>query len=81
MRRRRSGRIQRRGTRGREGLSPMPMNPISSYTPGGHSSSGMPIAYEPVSMALTEDTFVPPSPAFHKLDRTTQPGDRPNSIA
>lgn len=81
MRRRRSARLQRRHTRGREGLSPMPMNPISSYTAGGHSPSGMPVAYEPVSMALSEDTFVPPSPAFHKLDRNTQPGDRPKSIA
>ncbi|KAF7776156.1 hypothetical protein Agabi119p4_4549 [Agaricus bisporus var. burnettii] len=81
MKKRRLRSFQRRVTRGREGLSPMPMNPVSSYTPGGQLPSSMPVAYEPVSMALTEDTFVPPSPAFHKLDRNMQPGDRPKSIA
>lgn len=42
--------------------------------------------YQPVSMALTEDTFVPPSPAFHGYSDTLRPGgkkiiDRPNSVA
>ncbi|EAU84781.1 hypothetical protein CC1G_00300 [Coprinopsis cinerea okayama7 len=41
-------------------------------------------AYEPVSMALTEDTFVPPSPAFHGYgggNGKLQPGERPKSVA
>ncbi|KAH6914912.1 aspartic peptidase domain-containing protein [Coprinopsis sp. MPI-PUGE-AT-0042] len=36
-------------------------------------------SYEPVSMALTEDTFVPPSPAFMHGSNKLQPGDRPKS--
>ncbi|KAI0693590.1 aspartic peptidase domain-containing protein [Cytidiella melzeri] len=50
-------------------MTPMPMNPTS--TASSASSVLMPgssePAYQPVSMALTEDTlFVPPSPAFSK---------------
>lgn len=60
------------------GMAPMPLNLRNSYiagSPGAHS-------YAPVSMALTEDTFVPPSPAFHGFDRKgLQPGDRPKSVA
>ncbi|KAF8204971.1 aspartic peptidase A1 [Pholiota molesta] len=60
------------------GMTPMPLNLRNSYiagSPGSHS-------YAPVSMALTEDTFVPPSPAFHGFDRKgLQPGDRPKSVA
>lgn len=43
-----------------------------------HSPSA-PHTYEPVSMALTEDTFVPPSPAFMHGSSKLQPGDRPKS--
>lgn len=42
-------------------------------------------AYQPVSMALTEDTFVPPSPAFHNGgsggSKARSFDDRPNSVA
>ena len=41
--------------------------------------------YEPVSMALTDDTFVPPSPAFHHSGRGGSKAqsfdDRPKSVA
>ena len=38
--------------------------------------------YEPVSMALTDDTFIPPSPAFHQRGLKGQPfDDRPKSVA
>ncbi|KAF4619165.1 hypothetical protein D9613_005082 [Agrocybe pediades] len=63
-------------------LESMPMNPRNSYIAGTPPSSHH--QYEPVSMALTEDTFVPPSPAFHKLGRDSTaltPGDRPKSVA
>lgn len=48
----------------------MPMNDTSSYiaddiTP---SSSIPPHTYQPVSVALSEDTFVPPSPAFYNSE-------------
>jgi saccharopepsin len=66
-----------RTPRGR--FSPMPMNPRNSYVPGVLPLSEQPHSYQPVSMALTEDTFVPPSPAFHKFDG--QLSDRPKSIA
>lgn len=63
--------------------SPMPMSvPRNSYIAGILEEQSQPHSYEPVSMALTEDTFVPPSPAFHKFDGTRlQSGDRPKSIA
>jgi len=76
--RKRRRRAQARVPRSRQ--SPMP--PINSYIAGvpqsaGHSQHSPSIhVYEPVSMALTEDTFVPPSPAFHSK---MQPGDRPKS--
>ncbi|KAF5388318.1 hypothetical protein D9615_000408 [Tricholomella constricta] len=58
-------------------MSPMSMNPGDPALP-----SNQPHVYEPVSMALTEDTFVPPSPAFHNFDgNTLRPGDRPKSVA
>ncbi|KAF9485360.1 aspartic peptidase A1 [Pholiota conissans] len=68
-----------RGDSDESGMGPMPMNLRNSYiagsSPGNHT-------YEPVSMALTEDTFVPPSPAFHGFDRKgLLPGDRPKSVA
>ena len=45
-----------------------------SYMDPSMQSPLKPHMYQPVSMALTEDTFVPPSPAFGK-------GDRPKSMA
>jgi saccharopepsin len=52
--------------------SPIPMNRSSNS-----SLRVQPHVYEPVSMALTEDTvFTPPSPGFHKLG-----GERPKSSA
>ena len=48
-------------------LRSVPVNDTSSYFAGETTPSpSIPLhAYEPVSMALSEDTFVPPSPAFH----------------
>jgi saccharopepsin len=48
-------------------LSTMPLNQTSSFSmssPGGDADAHG--VYQPVSMALTDDTFVPPSPAFQK---------------
>lgn len=83
MKKRRSRRHERvRSTRRvRGGMSPMPLNPVPSYIEGEQPSPSTPVIYQPVSMALTEDTFVPPAPAFHKFDSGVQPGDRPKSIA
>ncbi|KAF8222162.1 acid protease [Tricholoma matsutake] len=75
--RQRRRRVPARTPRGR--MSPMPMNPRHSYLPGVLPPPEQSHTYQPVSMALTEDTFVPPSPAFHKFDE--QPTDRPKSIA
>ncbi|KAG6821281.1 hypothetical protein H0H93_002391 [Arthromyces matolae] len=48
----------------------------------GLPSPTRPRMYEPVSMALTEATFVPPSPPFLSADETKLgPGDRPKSVA
>ncbi|KAF8974567.1 aspartic peptidase domain-containing protein [Flammula alnicola] len=60
------------------GMVPMPMNPRNTYVAGSPNS---PHTYEPVSMAFTEDTFVPPSPAFHGFGKGVQSGDRPKSVA
>ncbi|KAK0486964.1 aspartic peptidase domain-containing protein [Armillaria luteobubalina] len=62
-------------------MSPMPMNPRNSYVAGMPPVG--PHTYEPVSMAITDDTvFGPPSPAFHKFEGSTlRPGDRPKSLA
>ncbi|TFK43535.1 aspartic peptidase domain-containing protein [Crucibulum laeve] len=62
-------------------MSPMPMNTRNSYIAGVDPSHQPPHVYEPVSMALTEDTFIPPSPAFHLDGSKLQPGDRPKSVA
>ncbi|KAH9947244.1 aspartic peptidase domain-containing protein [Amylocystis lapponica] len=84
MCRQRTKRSRTRKMRGR--TSPLPMNPTSSFhsqtSPEAH-------VYEPVSMALTDDTFVPPSPAFSKPGfegGTLRAGDvgmgvRPKSVA
>ncbi len=46
------------------------------------SAGAQPHTYAPVSMAITEDTMVPPSPAFHQFEGSTlKPGDRPKSLA
>jgi hypothetical protein len=74
------GRMSPMPPRDPNSMSPMPMNPRNSYIVGGPQ----PHVYEPVSMAITEDTFVPPTPAFHSFDRKSgnlQPGDRPKSVA
>jgi len=64
----------------RSRMSPMPMNLRNSYIPG--TPPGQRHIYEPVSMALTEDTFVPPSPAFFGKDGgKLSPSDRPKSVA
>ncbi len=65
MFRRRAGKAKARKNPGR--MTPMPMNPTStsSFMDPGSGSVPEP-SYQPVSMALTEDTFVPPSPAFSK---------------
>lgn len=75
---RRRGRGARaRKTPGR--LSPMPMNNISARYPDYASPQEL-HTYQPVSMALTEDTlFAPPSPAFK--GESMRPGDRPKSVA
>lgn len=74
---RRRGRGARtRKTPGR--LSPMPMNITTTRYPD-YANPQEPHTYQPVSMALTEDTlFAPPSPAFKGESR---PGDRPKSVA
>lgn len=72
MWRRRSNRARRRVGLGRT-LTPMPGARTTSYDMSDMPSEE-PHQYQPVSMALTEDTFVPPSPAFSK-------SDRPKSVA
>jgi saccharopepsin len=61
-------------------MSPMPMNVRDSS-----ATAAEPHTYEPISMALTEDTmFVPPSPAFKKFNGSIKGGkgaDRPASLA
>lgn len=57
-------------------MTPMPMNPTSSFSMPTHNGEGH--TYQPVSMALTEDTFVPPSPAFQKEGSSKL---RPMSVA
>jgi len=57
-------------------LSPMPMGSVAAPSNSPRISDAVPPphTYQPVSMALTEDTlFVPPSPAFK--------GERPRSVA
>lgn len=82
---RRRGKARARRNPGRQSgaASPMPLQRTSSFgMPGG---SGDTHIYQPVSMALTEDTFVPPSPAFSKGGLREPSGlrmdDRPKSVA
>ncbi len=72
MFRRRSKKVRARTNPGR--MSPMPMNRTSSF--GLPSDPSPAHTYEPVSMALTDDTFIPPSAAFTKESKM-----RPNSVA
>lgn len=73
--RRRRSRARARKTPGR--MSPMPMGPATaSFSMASAAGEGH--TYEPVSMALTEDTFVPPSPAFQKEGASKL---RPMSVA
>jgi saccharopepsin len=69
---------------------PMPLGAMSSDTfipPPLESMQrySSPHDYEPVSMALTDDTFVPPSPAFRQSGNGVFKGrpldDRPKSVA
>lgn len=76
---RRRPRATARKTRGR--MSPMPLNRTSSFV---DSNAPQPLhTYEPVSVALTEDTlFTPPTPAFHTVEHNAlQMGHRPKSVA
>jgi len=58
-------------------LRSMPMNDTSSYIAEDTASTASPSVplhtYEPVSMALSEDTFVPPSPAFYNSQQKMRP--------
>ncbi|KAF8812440.1 aspartic peptidase A1 [Phlegmacium glaucopus] len=75
--RRRNARAIPRIPRSRS-LRTTPLNHTNFYAAETLSPS-TPHVYEPVSMALTEDTFVPPSPAFYNSG--LQPGDRPKSYS
>ncbi|KAI0660918.1 acid protease [Cubamyces menziesii] len=77
--RRRGGKARARRNIGR--ASPLPLERTSSF---GMPTGGEGHVYQPVSMALTEDTFVPPTPAFSKPgfgDNSLHPGERPKSVA
>lgn len=68
--RKRSARAIARMPRSRT-MRPMPLSDTrSSYIADAaiSSPSTPPHTYEPVSMALSEDTFVPPSPAFYNSE-------------
>lgn len=65
----------------RRRLSPIPANPRNSYIAGMTPSAINSHSYEPVSMALTDDTFVPPSPAFHRSNKKGNGNGRPYSLA
>ncbi|THH19776.1 hypothetical protein EW146_g1452 [Bondarzewia mesenterica] len=61
--------------------TPLPLEPLSTGIASFEQDS-MQHVYQPVSMALTEDTFVPPSPAFHGYEgKGKQVVDRPKSVA
>ena len=74
-RRRSQGQARRRVGLGRT-LTPMP-----GREPVRDSAFDMPVVeahqYQPVSMALTEDPLIPPSPSFSQLSKF----DRPRSVA
>jgi len=63
-------------------LTPMPLETLSADTffpPPDVLPRRSPHAYQPVSVALTEDTFVQPSPPFH-YDGNGGFNDRPKSV-
>ncbi|KAF8559113.1 acid protease [Imleria badia] len=75
---------KRRGKNARIRKIPGRLSPMVMDNPSGPRDSelsrNLPHTYQPVSMALTEDTlFVPPTPGFSK--DSSRFGDRPNSIA
>ncbi|TFY78513.1 hypothetical protein EWM64_g5503 [Hericium alpestre] len=87
-------RKQRGGARSRKNKgrsTPMPLGPLSatgSYSGGAYADpEPAQHVYEPVSMAFTDDTFVPPSPAFAyegsklRAGKTMSMVERPNSVA
>jgi saccharopepsin len=62
------------GAMSSETFAPPPLESMQRYS----SQHG----YEPVSMALTDDTFAPPSPAFSQTGFKGRPlDDRPKSVA
>lgn len=66
-RRRSRGAARARKTPGRLGATmPMSTMPLNASQPSFSMASPGEAAYQPVSMALTDDPFVPPSPAFQK---------------
>ena len=66
----------------RRRLSPIPMNPRNSYIAGVADPSAIsPHAYEPVSMALTDDTFVPLSPAIHRFEKIKGKGENYDPVS
>jgi saccharopepsin len=89
FRRRRNGPL----VRNRRNARPLQLDVMSTDTftppftpPSGPMQRGtMHHSYQPVSMALSEDTFVPPSPAFHQGgsggSKARSFDDRPNSVA
>ena len=84
-RRRSASSFRNRRTARRLTPMPMPLGAMSTdtFTPESiqrHSSLN---DYAPVSMALTDDTFVPPSPAFHHTGggKFKALDDRPKSVA
>lgn len=88
---RRRNRARARRNPGRSTASPMPLQRTSSFGVVSNPGNDQLGTYQPVSMALTEDTFVPPTPAFSKPgfegnmlrapSSSLRAGDRPNSIA
>ncbi|TFK75913.1 acid protease [Pluteus cervinus] len=66
-----------RTPRGRQTPVEMLPNPRNTYIAGAPPQAHV---YQPVSMAMTEDTFVPPSPAFI-MDGSPLKGERPKSVA
>ena len=71
---------------GRATPIPMPMERLNTDSAVEPLRGPMAHQYEPVSMALTEDTFVPPSPAFRSTYSAYDPlkgkaVDRPMSVA
>jgi saccharopepsin len=87
FRRRRASSAWNRRTARR--LTPMPLGAMSpstdTFTSPPPESMQRHLShhnYEPVSMALTDDTFVPPSPAFHSTGfKSRLFDDRPKSVA